>query len=155
MSVLVSWTAQTAGPLVRGLYPAGLSHLDFDSSPDNEAVGGLLVALYNGDPSPAAMAVFGMTEYTDPYPPIPVIVHRTRVTGRELIALFDSRDEEIWDRVEESGAQAAKDFREAVARNLDRRVSLTASFITDAFALMVPNICSQDDLDFVSLGVEV
>jgi len=80
---------------------------------------------------------------------------RTRVTGRELIALFDSRDEAIWDKVEGSAATEAKDFREAVARNLDRRVSLTATFITDAFALMVPSICTQDDIDFVSLGIEL
>ena len=82
--------------------------------------------------------------------------YRNRVTGDELIGLFDKINPDIWDKVENSNAQAAKDFREALSRNANRRISLTIPFVTEAFAAMVAGvICSQDDIDQVSLGIEL
>ena len=66
--MLVKYNAQTSGPLTRGWVPAGLSHEDFSTTVDNEALTGYLVADYNGDPS--TLADYGLTEYTPEEKPI-------------------------------------------------------------------------------------
>lgn len=79
MSILVSWTAENSGPLLRGLYPAGLDQSDFAGPVDNEIFPSNYVGNYTGDP--AAIADFGMSEYTAPIPAEPINVVITSISG--------------------------------------------------------------------------
>jgi hypothetical protein len=67
--ILVSWTHESAGPLVRGTYPAGLTHEDFAKTLDTESVDNTYIGYYTGD---ADIADFGMSSFEYPDTSVPV-----------------------------------------------------------------------------------
>lgn len=73
MTVLVSWTDDSAGPLQSGWIPATVSNDDFPKGYDSDVGGGLLVGEYSGDP--VFIADHGLSLYS--YPEQPEII----VTG--------------------------------------------------------------------------
>jgi len=83
MSILVSWTAITAGPLDRGWIPNGLASSDFEGGFDNEVNPGSIVARTKIDE--VNIGDFGMSLYVMP---APVQRYRTRIRPGEVIALL-------------------------------------------------------------------
>lgn len=154
MSVLVSWTNNSAGPLVRGMFPDGLTHADFDGPIDNEVEPSEYVGRFNGDPG--TIASFGMVAYTMPAPSAPVPV--TMITGAELMARFDKRNPEIWGDIEEiSEINAnAKAFVTHVTNRMDSPINLERQSIVDALTAIQNNtVATADDITFVKNGIPI
>lgn len=157
-TILVTWDNNSSGPLVKGLYPAGLSHLNFEGSVDSEAPNGKLVGRYKG--TLESLASYGLEEYT--YPVKDVVKAPVKITKLAFLTRFSDEaaiaiDIASIDDPTASGAarQQAAALRRFIQKvNAATYIDVTRDDTVNGVLSLVGTFISQEEADSI-LSTEV